>query len=75
MYATEVYNMLRASAKASRDHAATLSAKAAELQLQARKHDENAAYHTNIARQYESLAVKVDQANAASSTGNKDANN
>lgn len=66
MYSTEVYNLLKESAKSSREYAARITAEAASLQVEARKRDEIAAYHTSLARQYESLAAQVDQANLVS---------
>lgn len=69
MYATEVYNTLLASAQESAAHAKELNAKAEAAYAEATKLTTHAVYHASLAKQYESLAIQVEQANLTSASG------
>lgn len=69
MYATEVYNTLLASAQESAAQAQALNAKAEAAYADATKLTSDAAYHATLAKQYEALAIQVDQANRISASG------
>jgi hypothetical protein len=69
MYATEVYNMLLASAQESEAHAKELTAKAEAAYAESTKLTSHAAYHATLAKQYKSLAIQVEQANLTSASG------
>jgi hypothetical protein len=63
MYATEVYNLLVKSAETSRKWERELNDKAFALEVEAKRHRDNANYHSSVARQYNALAIQVEQAN------------